>query len=143
MKVKVINNGRNDLPEYKTIGAAGMDLRANISKSITLKSFERVLIGTGLRMEIPCGYEAQIRSRSGLAYVHGIICVDTPATIDSDYRGEIHIALINLSNKDFIINPGDRIAQLILNKIENIEWEEVSELSETERGNNGFGSTGI
>ena len=144
--VKVINTGKNALPKYQTTESAGMDLMANIKDDIVLKPFERVLIGTGLYFEpVKDGnlYEAQIRSRSGLAYKHGIICVDTPGTIDSDYRGEIHVALINLSTEDFTITPGMRIAQVVFNKVERAEWIVTDKLSETTRGAGGFGSTGI
>lgn len=140
--VKVINNSKFDLPKYETLGSAGLDVRANIDEPITLGSLERVLIPTGLFVEIPEGYEIQVRPRSGLALRNGISIVNTPGTVDSDYRGEIGVILINLSKEDFTINPGERIAQLVLNKVEQLEWENVDELSNTER-KGGFMSTGL
>ncbi|MDL2222833.1 dUTP diphosphatase [Bacteroidales bacterium OttesenSCG-928-M11] len=142
MKVKVINKSKHNLPEYETPYSAGLDLRANIDEPITLKSLERALIPTGLFIELPVGYEAQIRPRSGLAIKHGISLVNTPGTIDSDYRGEIKVIVINLSKDDFIINDGERICQMVISKHEHIAWEEVIELEESERGSGGFGHTG-
>lgn len=141
--VKVINNSNNPLPQYATIGSAGLDLRANISEPIVIKPLERKLIPTGLHISLPKGYEMQIRPRSGMAIKHGITCINTPGTIDSDYRGDIGVGLINLSNELFTVNPGDRIAQGVLNKVEQINWVEVSTLDETERASNGYGHTGI
>ncbi|MBN2348282.1 MAG: dUTP diphosphatase [Bacteroidales bacterium] len=142
MKVKVVNKSKNKLPEYSTKFSAGLDLRANISKEIVLKPLERVLIPTGLYIELPEGFEAQIRPRSGLALKHGISIVNSPGTIDSDYRGEIGIILINLSNEDFVIKDGERICQMVINKFEQIEWDESSEINNTDRGTGGFGHTG-
>jgi dUTP pyrophosphatase len=141
-EVKIVNTSNNPLPEYATDGAAGMDLRADLVTPVVLKSLERKLIPTGLFIELPHGYEAQVRPRSGLAIKQGITCLNSPGTIDSDYRGEIKIVLINLSGEDQIINPGDRIAQLVLQKTEKIQWEQVTVLTETDRSNGGFGSTG-
>jgi len=141
-EVKIVNTSNNPLPEYATDGAAGMDLRADLVTPVVLKSLERKLIPTGLFIELPHGYEAQVRPRSGLAIKQGITCLNSPGTIDSDYRGEIKIVLINLSGEDQIINPGDRIAQLVLQKTEKIQWELVTVLTETDRSNGGFGSTG-
>jgi len=141
-EVKIVNTSNNPLPEYATDGAAGMDLRADLVTPVVLKSLERKLIPTGLFIELPHGYEAQVRPRSGLAIKQGITCLNSPGTIDSDYRGEIKIVLINLSGEDQIINPGDRIAQLVLQKTEKIQWELVTVLTETGRSNGGFGSTG-
>lgn len=142
LKVKVVNKSNNDLPEYATISSAGLDLRANIEEEIKLKPLSRVLVPTGLYIELPPGYEAQIRPRSGLAIKHGISIVNSPGTIDADYRGEIGIILINLSNDEFIVKPGERICQMIVAKHEKIEWESVNSLEETERGAGGFGHTG-
>ena len=141
--VKVINNSNNPLPQYATIDSAGLDLRANISEPIVIKPLERKLIPTGLHISLPKGYEMQIRPRSGMAIKHGITCINTPGTIDSDYRGDIGVGLINLSNESFTVNPGDRIAQGVLNKVEQINWVEVSTLDETERASGGYGHTGI
>ena len=141
--VKVINNSNNSLPQYATIDSAGLDLRANISEPIVIKPLERKLIPTGLHISLPKGYEMQVRPRSGMAIKHGITCINTPGTIDSDYRGEIGVGLINLSNESFTVNPGDRISQGVLNKVEQINWVEVSTLDETERASNGYGHTGI
>ena len=142
IEVKIVNTSNNPLPEYATEGASGMDLRADISSSITLQSMERKLVPTGLFIELPTGYEAQVRPRSGLAIKQGITCLNSPGTIDADYRGEIKIVLINLSGEQQIINPGDRIAQLVIQKIEKINWEQVTVLTETVRNSGGFGSTG-
>lgn len=143
MEVKVVNKSNHRLPEHATIGSAGMDIKANISEPIALKPLRRELIPTGLYMQIPTGYEVQIRPRSGLACKYGITVANTPGTIDSDYRGEVKVCLVNLSDTPFVINPGDRIAQAVLNKVEKIEWNEVVKLDETERGEGGFNSTGL
>lgn len=140
--VKIINESANPLPSYTTEGAAGMDVRAFLSEPVELASLQRVLIPTGLYIELPAGYEAQIRPRSGLAIKQGITCLNTPGTIDSDYRGEIMIILINLSNEVQVVHNGDRIAQMVLQRVEKINWEQVTLLSETIRNNGGFGSTG-
>ena len=142
MQIKIINKSNNPLPAYETSGSSGMDLRAFVTEEIELKPLERKLIPTGLFLEIPEGYEAQLRPRSGLAFKHGISLPNTPATIDSDYRGEIKIALINLSNEVFVVKNGERIAQMIIAKHEKAELIQVEELSETKRGEGGFGSTG-
>lgn len=142
MKIRIINSSGNSLPEYKTPDAAGMDLMANIKESITLNSLERMLVPTGLYMEIPKGFEAQIRPRSGLALKHGITCLNSPGTIDADYRGEIGVILANLSKEPFEIKNGDRIAQMVIAKHETVSWELVEELTISERGEGGFGSTG-
>ena len=143
MKVCVVNKSNHRLPEYSTPMSAGMDLKANISEPITLGPLQRILIPTDLYMAIPEGYELQIRSRSGLALKSGIFCLNSPGTIDADYRGNIGVILANFSDTPFMINPGDRIAQAVLNKIEKIEWKEVTTLNETERGTGGFGHSGI
>jgi len=143
MKVALINKSKYPAPAYATAHAAGLDLRANIEASIELKSLERVLVPTGLFMELPVGTEAQIRPRSGLAFKNGITVLNTPGTIDADYRGEIKVLLVNLSNDVVIIEPGERIAQMVVAKHEQVEWEEQNELSESERGAGGFGSTGV
>lgn len=142
MKVQIVNKSRHRLPEYETPFSAGMDLKANTSEPIVLGSLERQLIPTGLHIQLPVGYEAQVRPRSGLALKHGITVCNSPGTIDSDYVGEIGVILINLSNEKYIINPGDRIAQLVIAKHETVEWDEVRELKQTERGDGGFGHTG-
>lgn len=142
VKIKVVNKGTQQIPAYATPQSAGMDLRANIEKPILLKSLDRKLIPTGLHIALPEGYEAQIRPRSGLAIKHGITCLNTPGTIDSDYRGDVGVILINLSNEDFVVKPGERIAQMIIGKFEHAELEVVNELDETERGEGGFGHTG-
>lgn len=143
MTIKIINKSNHDLPNYETIASAGMDLRANLSEARILKPLERSIVGTGLFIELPIGYEAQVRPRSGLAAKKGITVLNTPGTIDADYRGEIGVILVNLSNEDFTIENGERIAQLIIAKHERAEWVEVNELSDTSRGAGGFGSTGI
>lgn len=143
MKVKVINKSRHSLPEYETLHSAGLDLRANIDEPIILESLDRALIPTGLFIELPVGYEAQIRPRSGLAIKYGISLVNSPGTIDADYRGEIKIIVINLSKEPFTITDGERICQMVIAKHERIEWEKVSELNETVRGAGGFGHTGV
>ena len=142
MNIKIINKSNNNLPEYETLHSAGMDLRANINKDITLNPLERVLVPTGLYIELPVGFEAQIRPRSGLALKNGITVLNSPGTIDSDYRGEIGVILINLSNEEFIINDGERIAQMVISKHEHINLTEVNILCDTERGEGGFGNTG-
>ncbi len=142
MQIRIINKSNNPLPAYETSGSAGMDLRAFVSEEVELKPLDRKLIPTGLFLEIPEGYEAQLRPRSGLAFKHGISLPNTPATIDSDYRGEIKIALINLSNEVFIVKNGERIAQMIIAKHEKAELIQVEEINETKRGEGGFGSTG-
>lgn len=143
MKVRVINKSKYSLPEYKTKGASGVDLKANIKEEIVLKPMERKLIPTGIYVEIPEGYEGQVRARSGLALEYGIALVNGIGTIDADYRGEIGVILINLGDKDFTIKPGDRIAQFVLNKFERIDFELVDELDNTERGDKGFGHSGV
>jgi len=143
MQIKVINNSKYPLPEYATSMSAGMDLRANISESVSLKSLCRELISTGIFIELPKGCEAQIRPRSGLAFKHGITVLNSPGTIDADYRGEIKVLLTNLSANEFVVEPGERIAQIIFSKHETISWQEVKELNETTRGAGGFGHTGI
>ena len=142
MEIKVINKSKHTLPAYETIHSAGMDLRANIEESIILSSLQRTLIPTGLFIELPQGYEAQIRPRSGLAFKHGLTVLNSPGTIDADYRGEIKILLINLSNEPFEIKDGERIAQMIVSKHEVVEWKPVEELSNTDRGAGGYGHTG-
>ena len=142
MDVSIINTSKFELPIYETIGAAGMDIRANTSEPIELPAFARKLIPTGLYLEIPPGYECQIRPRSGLALKHGISVLNSPGTIDSDYRGELGVVLINHSDKLFVLNPGDRIAQMVFNKIECVQWNEKKEIDKTDRGSAGFGSTG-
>jgi dUTP pyrophosphatase len=142
IEVKIVNTSNNPLPEYATGGASGMDLRADLTSQISLQPLERKLVPTGLFIELPQGYEAQVRPRSGLAIKHGITCLNTPGTVDADYRGEIKIILINLSGEQQIINPGDRIAQLVIQKVEKINWEQVTILTETVRSSGGFGSTG-
>ncbi|RLD52246.1 MAG: dUTP diphosphatase [Bacteroidetes bacterium] len=142
MTVKIVNQSKHPLPQYETRLSAGTDLRANIDKKVVLKPLERALIKTGLFIELPEGYEAQIRPRSGLAYKHGISVLNTPGTIDADYRGEIGVILVNLSNEDFTINDGERICQMIISKHETVKWEEVEILEQTERGAGGFGHTG-
>ena len=143
MKIKIINKSTHALPNYETIASAGMDLRANLSESRILKPLERSIVGTGLFIELPIGYEAQVRPRSGLAAKKGVTVLNAPGTVDADYRGEIGVILINLSNEDFIIQNGERIAQLVIAKHERAEWVDVDGLSETSRGEGGFGSTGI
>ena len=141
-KVKIVTEPGVQVPSYATPGSAGMDLRAFIPHEITLRSLERALIPTGIKIALPVGYEAQIRPRSGLALKHGITCLNTPGTIDSDYRGDVGIILVNLSNEPYTITPGERIAQMVINKAEQIEWDQVEVLDETERGEGGFGHTG-
>tara|TARA_R110000850_G_scaffold70601_1_gene156253 strand:+ start:69 stop:503 length:435 start_codon:yes stop_codon:yes gene_type:complete len=142
MQVKIINKSAHKLPHYETEASAGMDLRANISEAITLKPLERTIVKTGLFIELPVGYEAQVRPRSGLAAKKGITVLNAPGTIDADYRGEIGVILVNLSNEEFTIENGERVAQMVIAKHEHISWEEVETLEETTRGAGGFGSTG-
>ncbi|WP_190810469.1 dUTP diphosphatase [Flagellimonas sp. S3867] len=143
MKIKIINKSDHQLPHYETPASAGMDLRANIKESITLKSLERTIVPTGLFIELPIGYEAQVRPRSGLAAKKGITVLNAPGTIDADYRGEVGVILVNLSTDDFTIENGERIAQMVIAKHERAEWVQTEALSETDRGSGGFGSTGV
>ena len=143
MKIKVVNKSKHPLPHYATTQSAGMDLRANLDEPIILKPLDRTLVKTGIFMELPMGYEAQVRPRSGLAFKKGITVLNTPGTIDADYRGEVGVILVNLSNMDFVIEDGERVAQMVIAKHEQPSWEEVEVLIETERGAGGFGSTGI
>ncbi len=143
MQVKIINKSKHNLPAYETTSSAGLDVRASLHAPIELKSLERVLVKTGLFMEIPAGFECQVRPRSGLAFKNGITVLNSPGTIDADYRGEVGVILINLSNETFVIEDGERIAQLVFAKVEQAEWNISIELSETERGTGGFGSTGV
>lgn len=143
MKINIINKSKHPLPHYETNASAGMDLRANISEPITLKPLERTIVKTGLFIELPVGFEAQVRPRSGLAAKKGITVLNAPGTVDADYRGEIGVILVNLSNEDFTIEDGERVAQLVIAKHERADWIEVNELSNTARGAGGFGSTGV
>jgi dUTP pyrophosphatase len=143
MNVQIINKSKHATPTYETSGAAGMDLRANIEKPITLKPLERAIVKTGLFIALPIGFEAQVRPRSGLAAKKGLTVLNSPGTVDADYRGEIGVILVNLSNDDFVVNDGERVAQLIIAKHERANWKEVEVLSETDRGSGGFGSTGV
>lgn len=143
MNIRIINRSSHSLPAYETQASAGMDLRANIEEAIVLKPMERKLIPTGLFIELPVGYEAQIRPRSGLAYKHGISILNTPGTIDADYRGEIKVLLINFSDTEFIVNNGERIAQMVIARHEQVIWEQVEILSDTVRGSGGYGHTGV
>ena len=143
MKVKIVNKSQHELPHYATLQSAGMDLRVNIIESITLKPLERTLVKTGLFIQLPVGYEAQVRPRSGLAYKKGVTVLNSPGTIDADYRGEIGVILVNLSNQEFVIENGERVAQMVIAKHEQADWIEVETLEETERGAGGFGSTGV
>jgi dUTP pyrophosphatase len=143
MDVKIVNKSRHQLPTYATVGSAGMDLKANTSEPITLKPMERYLFPTGIYIQLPEGYEAQIRPRSGLAVKYGITVTNAPGTVDADYTGEVGVSLINLSNDTFVVQPGERIAQMVIAKYEKINWKEVATLDETERGSGGFGSTGM
>jgi dUTP pyrophosphatase len=143
MKINIINKSQHALPNYETTASAGMDLRANVTESVTLAPLGRTVIKTGLFIELPIGYEAQVRPRSGLAFKNGITVLNSPGTVDADYRGEIGVILVNLSNETFVIQNGERIAQLIIAKHERADWIEVQELSETSRGEGGFGSTGV
>ncbi|CAN5909949.1 dUTP diphosphatase [soil metagenome] len=142
MRVHVINQSRHPLPTYQTPSSAGMDLRASLDQPVTLRPLQRALVPTGLFLELPAGFEAQIRPRSGLAYKHGISIVNSPGTIDADYRGEIKVLLVNLSDQDFVVEDGERIAQMVVARHEQVEWEETGSLSTTERGAGGYGSTG-
>ncbi|MGB0887041.1 MAG: dUTP diphosphatase [Vicingaceae bacterium] len=142
MEIKIVNKSNHSLPHYGTEASAGVDLRANITTPITLKPLERTLVKTGLFIELPVGYEAQVRPRSGLAYKNGVTVLNTPGTIDADYRGEIGVILVNLSNENFVVENGERVAQMIIAKHEQAEWSLVEELSDTDRGAGGFGSTG-
>jgi dUTP pyrophosphatase len=142
MKIRIINHSGHSLPSYETVASAGMDLRANLKEEVLLKPMERALIPTGLFIELPLGYEAQVRPRSGLAIKKGITLLNTPGTIDADYRGEVMVILVNLSGEEYSVLDGDRIAQMIISRHEKAEWEEVVELKETERGQGGFGHTG-
>ncbi|AEM70441.1 Deoxyuridine 5'-triphosphate nucleotidohydrolase [Allomuricauda ruestringensis DSM 13258] len=142
MKIKIINKSGHKLPHYETLASAGMDLRADIDSPIVLKPLERAIVPTGLFMELPVGYEAQVRPRSGLAAKKGITVLNAPGTIDADYRGNVGVILVNLSNEDFTIENGERIAQMVIAKHERAQWEEVETLSDTDRGEGGFGSTG-
>ena len=143
MEIKIINKSQHPLPNYETLASAGMDLRANLLEPITLKPLERAIVKTGLFIELPIGFEAQVRPRSGLAAKKGVTVLNSPGTVDADYRGEIGVILVNLSNEDFIVENGERIAQLIIAKHERAIWIESQELTETSRGEGGFGSTGI
>jgi len=143
MKVKVVNKSKHSLPHYSTIASAGMDLRANIDESISLKPLERTIVKTGIFMELPVGFEAQVRPRSGLAFKKGITVLNSPGTVDADYRGEVGVILVNLSAEEFVIEDGERIAQMVIAKHEQADWVEVEILDETERGAGGFGSTGV
>ena len=142
MKIRIVNHSKHPLPAYETIASAGMDLRANLDGDVVLKPLDRSLVPTGLFIEIPLGYEAQIRPRSGLAAKKGITLLNTPGTIDADYRGEIKVIMVNLSNEDFVIRDGERIAQMVIAAHEQAQWVEVAELEETQRGAGGFGHTG-
>ncbi len=142
MIVKIINRSAYQLPHYETPLAAGMDVRANITEELTLGPLERAMVPTGLSVELPAGYEMQVRPRSGLAAKHGVTVLNAPGTVDADYRGEIRVILVNLSNEPFTIGPGERIAQLVVARHEHVEWQAVEELSDTQRGAGGFGSTG-
>ncbi|EFI73031.1 MULTISPECIES: dUTP diphosphatase [Segatella] len=143
LKIKVVNTGHQQLPAYATVQSAGMDLRANLDEAVVLRPMERKLIPTGLHIALPDGYEAQIRPRSGLALKHGITVLNSPGTIDADYRGEIMVLLINFSDQDFIINDGERVAQMVIARYEQSEFDIVSSLDETERGTGGYGHTGV
>jgi dUTP pyrophosphatase len=142
MTIKIINTSEHALPQYETAHAAGMDLRAAIESEIRIKPLQRVLVPTGLHIELPVGYEAQIRPRSGLAYKHGISIVNSPGTIDADYRGEIKVLLVNLSDTEFVVNNGERVAQMVVAKHETVSWEQVESLTDTARGTGGYGHTG-
>lgn len=143
VKIKIVNKGQQPLPTYATAQSAGMDLRANIDAPITLRPMERQLIPTGLYIALPEGFEAQVRPRSGLALKHGITVLNTPGTIDADYRGEIKVLLVNFSNTDFVINTGERVAQMVIARYEKVDFEQVIELDDTERGAGGYGHTGV
>ncbi len=143
MKIKIVNNSKHDCPKYATRESAGVDLRAELSEPILLKPLDRTLVKTGLKIELPIGYEAQVRPRSGLALKKGVTVLNSPGTIDADYRGDIGVILINLSQEDFLIEDGERVAQMVITKHEQADWEEVDNLENTQRGEGGFGSTGI
>ena len=143
MKVNIVNKSKHELPHYATSQSAGMDLRASLEEAILLKPLQRILVKTGLFMELPIGYEAQVRPRSGLAFKKGITVLNSPGTIDADYRGEIGVILVNLSDEEFVIEDGERVAQMVIAKHEQADWEVVVELVETKRGAGGFGSTGV
>lgn len=143
MQVKIINRSKHALPTYETSASAGMDVRANLDEAIELKPLERALVKTGLFMELPVGYECQVRPRSGLALKKGITVLNSPGTVDADYRGEVGVILINLSNETFVVEDGERIAQLVFAEVAQAEWTQVEELTETDRGAGGFGSTGV
>ncbi len=143
MKVNIVNKSKHKLPHYATSQSAGMDLRASLEESILLKPLQRILVKTGLFIELPIGYEAQVRPRSGLAFKKGITVLNSPGTIDADYRGEVGVILVNLSDEKFVIEDGERVAQMVITKHEQAIWEEVIELVETQRGAGGFGSTGV
>lgn len=143
MTVEIINQSKHQIPAYETEQSAGMDLRANIDEAVVLKPLERAIIKTGLFIALPVGFEAQVRPRSGLAAKKGITVLNSPGTVDADYRGEIGVILVNLSNEDFVVEDGERIAQLVIAKHERVTWQEVTVLNETERGAGGFGSTGV
>jgi dUTP pyrophosphatase len=143
IKVKIINSSNNQLPAYETLSSAGMDVRAFLNEPVVIKPLQRVLIPTGLRVQLPQGYEMQLRPRSGLALKHGITLVNTPGTIDADYRGEIGVILINLSDTNFTINDGDRICQMVISNYTHVEWENTDTIDQTERGDGGFGHTGV
>ena len=143
MKVRIVNTSQHEVPAYATVASAGMDLRANLAEPVVLKSLERALIPTGLFIELPVGYEAQIRPRSGLAFKKGVTVLNSPGTIDADYRGEVKVLLVNLSNENFTVENGERIAQMIIAAHEKVEWEQVETLEETVRGAGGFGHTGV
>ena len=143
MKIKIINKSKHELPDYSSSSAAGMDIRANIDSEIMLKPLERTLVKTGIYIQLPLGYEAQIRPRSGLAFKKGVTVLNSPGTIDADYRGEIGVVLVNLSSKEFEIKDGERIAQMVIAKHEHADWVEVETLDDSKRGTGGFGSTGI
>ena len=142
VSVKIVNQSDNDLPQYATSGSSGMDLRAYLKEPLPLQPMERVLVPTGLFIELPAGYEAQVRPRSGLAIKQGITCLNTPGTIDADYRGEVKIILINLSTETQLVQSGERIAQMVIQKVEQVSWEPVEQLQDSERSTGGFGSTG-
>ncbi len=143
MKIRIVNTSQHEVPAYATVASAGMDLRANLNEPVVLKSLERALIPTGLFIELPVGYEAQIRPRSGLAFKKGVTVLNSPGTIDADYRGEVKVLLVNLSNENFTVEDGERIAQMIIAAHEKVEWEQVETLEETVRGAGGFGHTGV
>ena len=142
IKVRIINQSSNPLPEYATEGSSGVDLRANLDSPVTLRPLERLLIPTGIFIELPLNYEAQVRPRSGLANKYGLTCLNSPGTVDADYRGELKVIIINLSNEDHTIQHGDRIAQMVISKVERVKWKQVQKLSATDRGEGGFGHTG-